>query len=103
MIRRKAAPAEIPPDLTGSNAGQAREPMFEQAIRRYWPGLPAGSLQPDYAGVRPKLARANPHDTDFVIQSVREHGVPNLVNLYGIESPGLTSSLALADEVAAMV
>ncbi len=81
----------------------AREPLFAEAIRRYWPGLPDGALQPDYAGVRPKLAHAGPHDSDFVVQTAREHRVPGLVNLYGIESPGLTSSLALADYVAALV
>jgi len=81
----------------------AREPMFAAAIRRYWPGLPEGALKPDYAGIRPKLARASPHDTDFVVQTEREHRVPGLVNLYGIESPGLTSSLALGDYVAALV
>jgi len=78
----------------------AREPMFEEAIRHYWPALPKGALQPDYSGVRPKLARTSPHDTDFMLQTTREHGVLNLVNLFGIESPGLTSSLALAEEVA---
>jgi L-2-hydroxyglutarate oxidase LhgO len=77
----------------------ARELMFEDAIRRYWPGLPQGALQPDYAGIRPKLARAGPHDTDFMLQTERQHGISNLVNLYGIESPGLTASLALAEEV----
>ena len=80
-----------------------REPMFEEAIRRYWPGLPKGALQPDYAGIRPKLARSSPHDTDFMLQTVREHKIPNLINLYGIESPGLTSSLALAEEVAHVI
>ncbi|MGE3624070.1 MAG: NAD(P)/FAD-dependent oxidoreductase [Bdellovibrionales bacterium] len=79
----------------------AREPKFEEAIRRYWPALPQGALQPDYSGIRPKLARSSPHDTDFMLQTEREHKVPNLVNLYGIESPGLTASLALAEEVAA--
>ena len=77
----------------------AREPLFAEAIRRYWPALPDGALQPDYAGVRPKLAHASPHDSDFVVQTAREHRVPGLVNLYGIESPGLTSSLALATYV----
>jgi len=77
----------------------ARMPSFEEAIRRYWPGLPKGALQPDYSGIRPKLARGSPHDTDFVIQTMHEHKIPNLINLYGIESPGLTSSLALAEEV----
>jgi L-2-hydroxyglutarate oxidase LhgO len=76
-----------------------RGPAFEESIRRYWPALPKGALQPDYSGVRPKLARTSPHDTDFVIQTVREHKVPGLVNLYGIESPGLTASMALAEEV----
>jgi len=78
----------------------AREPLFEAAIRRYWPGLPKGALQPDYAGVRPKVARTSPHDMDFILQTAREHKIPGLINLYGIESPGLTSSLALAEEVA---
>ncbi|HUY68681.1 MAG TPA: NAD(P)/FAD-dependent oxidoreductase [Alphaproteobacteria bacterium] len=77
----------------------ARRPMFEDAVRRYWPGLPLNALQPDFAGVRPKLARASPHDSDFVVQDVRAHGIPRLVNLFGIESPGLTASLALAEHV----
>ncbi len=77
-----------------------REPLFVAAIRRYWPGLPDGALQPDYAGVRPKLAHGGPYDADFVVQTERDHGVPGLTNLYGIESPGLTASLALADYVA---
>lgn len=78
----------------------AREPLFAAAIRRYWPALPDRALQPDYAGVRPKLAHASPHDSDFVVQTEREHRVSGLINLYGIELPGLTSSLALADYVA---
>ncbi|HEY7992145.1 MAG TPA: NAD(P)/FAD-dependent oxidoreductase [Stellaceae bacterium] len=78
----------------------AREKLFVDAIRRYWPTLPDGALQPDYAGVRPKLRHAGPHDSDFVVQTAREHRVTGLINLYGIESPGLTSSLALAEYVA---
>lgn len=78
----------------------AQAPMFAEAVRRYWPGLPEGALQPDYAGIRPKLARAGPHDTDFVVQTEREHRIPGLINLYGIESPGLTSCLALAERAA---
>ncbi|MEP6875367.1 MAG: NAD(P)/FAD-dependent oxidoreductase [Burkholderiales bacterium] len=70
---------------------------FEAAIRRYWPGLPADALQPAYSGVRPKLAL--PGAADFVLHGTAEHGVRGLLNLYGIESPGLTASLALADEV----
>lgn len=77
----------------------ARLPEFEKAVRRYWPRLPGGALHPDYSGIRPKIARGSPHDTDFVIQAEREHHVKGLINLYGIESPGLTSSLAIAEEV----
>jgi len=77
-----------------------RASAFEETIRRYWPAISAGALQPDYAGIRPKIARASPHDTDFMLQSSRDHKIPNLVTLYGIESPGLTSCLALAEEIA---
>jgi L-2-hydroxyglutarate oxidase LhgO len=80
-----------------------REPKFEDAVRRYWPALPKGALQPDYSGVRPKLARSSPHDTDFMIQTEREHCLPGLINLYGIESPGLTASMALADHVSKII
>jgi len=86
-------------DAIDYRVNEKRLPLFEQAIRSYWPGLPAGALQPDYCGIRPKIARASPHDTDFVIQTSKDHGIPNLIHLFGIESPGLTSSLALADEV----
>ena len=77
----------------------ARRGMFEEAVRRYYPRLPKDALQPDFAGIRPKLARASPHDSDFIIQTARDHEIPGLLNLYGIELPGVTSSLALADEV----
>ena len=87
-------------DAVDYTVDPARAPLFEEAVRRYWPSLPAGALQPDYCGIRPKIARASPHDTDFLIQSTREHNIRNLINLYGIESPGLTSSLALGDYVA---
>lgn len=75
-----------------------RAEKFYEAIRTYWPALPDGVLQPGYAGIRPKLATPA-KDGDFVIQDAGEHGVNGLVNLYGIESPGLTASLAIADEV----
>ena len=75
----------------------ARMVGFEAEIRRYWPGLPDGALQPAYSGVRPKLAGRT--DADFVVQGPAEHGVRGLVNLFGIESPGLTSCLAIAGEV----
>jgi L-2-hydroxyglutarate oxidase LhgO len=77
----------------------ARGEAFYGAIRQYWPGLPDGSLQPAYAGIRPKINGPGLPAADFVIQEESEHGVAGLINLFGIESPGLTSSLALADHV----
>jgi L-2-hydroxyglutarate oxidase LhgO len=79
----------------------ARAAGFYAAIRRYWPDLADDALQPDYAGVRPKLHPAGGPATDFAIEGPAVHGLP-LVNLYGIESPGLTASLAIAAEVAAL-
>ena len=81
----------------------ARAPAFEAAIRRYWPGLPEGALVPAYAGVRPKLSGPDDPAADFRIDGPHDHGVPGLVNLLGIESPGLTSSLAIAEEVAGIL
>ncbi len=81
----------------------ARAAKFYAAIRRYWPGLRDDELTPDYSGVRPKLSGPGEPDEDFLIQNDRVHGVRGLVALYGIESPGLTSSLAIADHVAQMV
>jgi L-2-hydroxyglutarate oxidase LhgO len=78
----------------------ARGEKFYAAIRRYWPGLPDDALQPAYAGIRPKISGPGESARDFVISGPREHGVPGLVNLFGIESPGLTSSLAIANVVA---
>jgi L-2-hydroxyglutarate oxidase LhgO len=77
----------------------ARGEVFYAAIRTYWPGLPDGALQPGYAGIRPKISGPGEPAADFVVQGPDAHGVPGLVNLYGIESPGLTASLPLADEV----
>ena len=77
----------------------ARAARFYAAIRRYWPALPDGALVPGYAGIRPKIVPQGAVAADFVVQGPREHGVPGLVQLFGIESPGLTASLALADEV----
>ena len=81
----------------------ARADSFYEAIRRYWPGLPDGALQPAYCGIRPKLTPAGVTALDWMIQGPAAHGVPGLVNLYGIESPGLTSSLAIAEEVARLL
>ena len=73
-----------------------RAERFYAAIRRYWPGLPDDALAPGYAGIRPKTAGPGEPAPDFEIEGPRKHGVPGLVQLYGIESPGLTASLALA-------
>jgi L-2-hydroxyglutarate oxidase LhgO len=77
----------------------ARADSFYAAIRRYWPALPDGALQPAYAGIRPKLQGPGEPARDFLVQGPEAHGVPGLVNLLGIESPGLTACLALADFV----
>ena len=74
----------------------ARKPAFVEAIRRYYPGLDARRLEPGYTGIRPKIAGADQPNLDFVVQGAETHGIPGLVNLFGIESPGLTSSLAIA-------
>jgi L-2-hydroxyglutarate oxidase LhgO len=87
------------PELIDYRVDPSRAPAFEAAVRRYWPGLPGGALQPAYSGVRPKIAWRGEVVQDFVVQGPAEHGVAGLVNLYGIESPGLTACLALADEV----
>ena len=77
----------------------ARAERFYPAIRKYWPTLPDGALMPSYSGMRPKIVPPDVATQDFVIQGPREHGVAGLINLFGIESPGLTSSLAIADYV----
>jgi L-2-hydroxyglutarate oxidase LhgO len=76
-----------------------RSRVFYDAIRRYWPALKDGSLQPAYCGIRPKIQSRTEPSRDFLIQGPREHGVAGLVNLFGVESPGLTASLAIADHV----
>ena len=81
----------------------ARCEFFYEAIRTYWPDMPDDSLEPDYSGVRPKIARALPGAADFRIDGPSAHGVAGLVNLFGIESPGLTSSLAIGAHVQGML
>jgi L-2-hydroxyglutarate oxidase LhgO len=87
-------------DAIDYNVDPGRAPCFYAAIRTYWPGLPEDALQPGYAGVRPKIARPGGSTTDFLLQTEKEHGVAGLINLFGIESPGLTASLAIADRLA---
>ena len=76
-----------------------RGEAFYDAVRTYWPDLREGALQPGYAGIRPKISGPTEPAADFVVQGPEIHGIPGLVNLYGIESPGLTAALPLADEV----
>ena len=77
-----------------------RADLFYASIRRYWPGLPDGALVADYAGIRPKLSGPGEPPVDFVIDGPAEHGLPGLAHLFGIESPGLTSALSIAEDVA---
>ena len=97
----------LPDPVRGKPIGQldyrvdpARADSFYSEIRRYWPGLPDSALVPAYAGIRPKVSGRDEPAADFLIQGPAEHGIPGLVNLFGIESPGLTASLAIADQVA---
>jgi L-2-hydroxyglutarate oxidase LhgO len=86
-------------DTIGYDVDPRRADSFYAAIREYWPALPDGALQPAYAGIRPKLSGPGEPAADFVIQGSAAHGVRGLVNLFGIESPGLTASLAIAQRV----
>jgi L-2-hydroxyglutarate oxidase LhgO len=89
------------PDSIDYTVNSRRADSFYEAIRRYWPGLPDGALTPDYSGCRPKLSGPGEAALDFRIDGPELHGVAGLVNLFGIESPGLTASPAIADEVRA--
>ena len=82
---------------------ESREARFYEAIRRYYPGLKDGSLQPGYTGIRPRIASKDEPAADFVIQGPNAHGVAGMVNLYGIESPGLTSSPAIGAYVRSLL
>lgn len=91
---------EDPADL---QVDPARGAAFYAEVRRYWPALPDGALLPGYAGIRPKISGPDEPAADFLIQGRAEHGLPGLVNLLGIESPGLTSCLAIGEHVAAVL
>ncbi len=80
-----------------------RGDAFYAEVRKYWPALPDGALQPAYAGIRPKISGPGEVERDFCIQGPQDHGVAGLVNLFGIESPGLTSCLAIAEVVSEMI
>ena len=81
----------------------SRGDAFYAEVRKYWPELRDGSLRPDYAGIRPKIRPPGEPAGDFVIQGPVTHGIAGLVNLFGIESPGLTASLAIAEHVSRLV
>jgi len=87
-------------DGTDYRVDPSRADRFYGEIRKYWPTLADDSLQPAYSGIRPKLSAQGEPNADFVIQGGAVHGVEGLVNLFGIESPGLTSCLAIAEHVA---
>ncbi len=89
-------------DRIDYSVNAARAPLFYEAIRRYWPALADGALTPDYTGIRPKLHGPGEPQPDFRIEAPPDHGVAGLVNLLGIESPGLTSALAIGDYVASL-
>jgi L-2-hydroxyglutarate oxidase LhgO len=89
-------------DAPDYHVDSARSPTFYDAIRTYWPALRDRSLLPGYAGVRAKLSGPGEKAADFVISGPGDHGIPGLINLFGIDSPGLTSSLALAAHVTSM-
>jgi L-2-hydroxyglutarate oxidase LhgO len=105
-----AGQARFGPDVewlpAGTNESQldyrvdpTRLGAFEADIRRYWPGLPSGALAPAYTGVRPKISGPGQAAADFCLSGPSIHGLPDVVHLFGIESPGLTSSMAIADAV----
>ncbi len=93
------------PDLTyveteDYSVDDSHAAAFYAYIRKFWPGLPDGALSPDYAGIRPKIHGPGEPQPDFQLDGEKVHGLPGLMALFGIESPGLTSSLAIGEEVA---
>jgi L-2-hydroxyglutarate oxidase LhgO len=90
-------------DLDDLQVDPARGETFYAEVRKYWPGLPDGALLPGYAGIRPKISGPEEPAADFRIDGPAVHGVPGLVNLFGIESPGLTSCLAIGEHVAGLL
>jgi L-2-hydroxyglutarate oxidase LhgO len=106
--RDMAGRAHFGPDLEyvtreDYDVDPARAASFYSYVRHFWPGLPDGALSPDYAGIRPKLHGPGEPQPDFRIDGSDRHGLSGLVALFGIESPGLTSSLAIGDYVATML
>ncbi len=76
-----------------------KKTQFIESIKKYWPGIKDANLRPDYAGIRPSINTKSQHSNDFIIQTKQQHGIKGLINLFGIESPGLTAALAIAQFV----
>jgi len=95
--------AETNPEALNYDVEAARAERFYASIRRYWPALADGELQPSYSGIRPKIAAPGQPDGDFVVQDSSDHGVAGLIALFGIESPGLTAALALAQHTLRLI
>ena len=93
----KFGPDVVWVDIENYDVDSTQAESFYRAVRRYWPDLKDGSLQAAYAGIRPKLNAPNQAATDFIISFEEEHGIAGLVNLFGIESPGLTAAMAIAE------
>ena len=97
--RARFGPDHIWIDAVDYTFDDDRRSAFEAAIRRYWPDLPQDALRPDYVGVRPKIFGPGDAPRDFLVSTPADHGVPGIVHLLGIESPGMTAALALAERV----
>jgi L-2-hydroxyglutarate oxidase LhgO len=89
-------------DVPDYDVDGTRVAVFTERIKRYWPGLNPEMLHAAYTGIRPKVERPGGSSTDFIIQGPAQHGYPGIINLFGIESPGLTSCLAIAEYVGEM-
>jgi L-2-hydroxyglutarate oxidase LhgO len=92
-------PSALDPRTLDYTVSPTRAAVFYDAVRQYWRGLPDGALVPAYSGVRPKVVVGGAVATDFIISTPAQHGVAGIINLFGIESPGLTSSMAIGQQV----
>ena len=92
-------PNTIPANGIEYSVDESYAPFFYEAARRFWPGIEDGDLVPGWAGIRPKTSNERASRNDFIVQDKTVHGIDGLVNLYGIESPGMTSSMAIAEHV----
>ncbi|MDH3239874.1 MAG: NAD(P)/FAD-dependent oxidoreductase [Alphaproteobacteria bacterium] len=92
-------PNTVPTDRIDYSVDESLAPFFYEAAKRFWPGIEEGDLVPGWAGIRPKTSNERASRNDFIVQDVSVHGVDGLINLFGIESPGMTSSMAIAEHV----